>query len=152
MKIPVDITIKKRCITEEARVRACDIAEEEVYSYTLEGTMAITKDAVKLNYVENDGVSIEETIQKSQRRTVAVSRMGEMLFTLVYEPCTPYSCFFDADGKNGIVRVVTKKLESDLSALGGALHVEYVSEIVGAGAERVDLTLSVAPKNEYLTS
>ena len=152
MKIPVDINIQKRCITEETRIRACDVAENENYSYTIEGTMTVRKGYIKLNYTENDGVSIEEVLQKDKRRTVTVLRMGEIMFTLVYEPGVPYTCFFNADGKNGMVRVNTKKFENGLSELGGSIHVEYISEIVGAGAERVDLKISVAPKDGFLAS
>ena len=152
MKIPVDINVKKRCITEEDRLKACDIADGEAFTYDINGTMTIGKGFIKLNYEENDGISVEETLYGKNRRIVAVKKENAMLFTLFYEVGTRCSCFFSNDDKDGYVRVETNSLEVDLSEMGGCIHTDYVSEIVGAGVERVDLTLSITPSGKFLKS
>ena len=152
MKIPVNINITKKTLPELKRIRACDNADGDEYVSDYEGTMTIVKNEIKLNYIDHDNVSVEETIRDGKCRFLTISAAGRVMASLAFEQGKSFICYFPTGEHADFVRIDTKKFESFLTKDGGYIYVEYLSEVPEYGAERYELTMRISPTGKFLRS
>ncbi|MBQ7646460.1 MAG: DUF1934 family protein [Clostridia bacterium] len=152
MKIPVNIKITKKFITEQRRVRACDNAESEEFVSEFEGTMTLNGRDIVLGYNDHDDVRIEDTFRDGKCRFLTICSGRQVMVSLAFEEGKSFICYLPTNERADFARIETKKLDIDLGEDGGTVHIIYVSEVPENGAERYDVTISVAPAGKFLRS
>ncbi len=147
MKIPVEIMLTSKRIDYRDGIPAGGELKyaEEVESF--EGQLTIKKDGFELEYRnELSSFSYMDTYLVYKNGTLLYNRSGKnMSNSIVLVEGATCNCVYTAGNRQVGVNVNTKRLSTDMCALGGKLHLEYSVDFGGNMDENNTLCFSVCP-------
>ena len=146
MKIPVEILVTNKRLDFRDISGISDAVDPKETLDSFSGFMEINDKGFVIEYTEDpDGESELETSVIYENGVALISRRGEINTNLVFIPHNSCECIYYSGYRQLSLRVFTRKLDTDISALGGKFSVDYTVDIMGNMAEKNSMCVSVCP-------
>lgn len=146
MKIPVEIMVTNKRLDYRDISTLSDAVDPKETVDNFNGFMEINGQSFVIEYTEEyDGFNDMETSVMYENGVALISRRGEINTNLVFVPDSPCECVYYSGYRQLSLRVTTKKLSTDIGALGGKLKIDYTVDIMGNMAEKNTICVSVCP-------
>lgn len=120
-------------------IRRAD-GEEEQIRIRADGTVTVSEGKTVLSYVEEGGAAVTVTVENG--RLTMVRREGGIFATLPMALFQSLPCEYQTAYGAFPVTVTLYRLQNDLTAAGGALHLDYDLSL-GGGITRTSLHITV---------
>ncbi len=131
---------------------------ESVSESTREDTLGFLreeKDGLVLEYANDKGIKgLRKIITLSifNDNIVTVNHFGAMDEYMVFEEGKNHTCIYESDPLPVQLKIQTNKLKNNITFEGGKLSVDYTVLIAGSVAERSQVTLSLSPYRNRISS
>ncbi len=147
MKIPVEIMLTSNRIDYRDGLPVNGELKYAENVENFEGHLTIKKDGFELEYREEfNGFSYMDTHLVYKNGILLYNRKGKnMSNSIVLIEGATCNCVYTAGNRQVGINVNTKRLSTDMCALGGKLHLEYSVDLGGNREEDNTLCFSICP-------
>ncbi len=147
MRFPVEIMITNKKLSYRDMITPGDIPEPHESVESFEGYMNVKGKRLTIDYKEyfDDGEIADTSVMLEDDLALISRRSDEMITNLVFRQGAVYDCVCYNGYRNMNLRVSTRRMKSDMSAIGGKLNIDYTIEILGNLAETNSICVSVCP-------
>lgn len=146
MRIPVEIMVTNKRLDYREMHALSDAVDPKETIDSFSGFMETNGKGFVIEYTEDyDGFNELDTSVIYENGMALISRRGEINTNLVFVPKSSCDCVYYSGYRQLSLRVTTKELVTDISALGGKLKIDYTVDVMGNMAEQNTICLSVCP-------